>query len=454
MDHTNMLGEGRVSRLLWQFSLPAITAMLVNALYNVIDRIFVGNSVGKLGIAGITIDFPIMLIIMAFGMLVGLGANALVSIRLGEQKKDEAEVIMGNALVLLIIISLVLSFLGILFLEPMLRVFGASPEVMPYAKDFMQVLLPFIVFQGVGFGMNNFIRGEGNPKTAMYTMLLGAILNTILCPIFIFGFGWGVKGSALATVIAQGVAAAWVLHYFIWGKSLLKLRRRNLKLNRGVVLKIMALGSAPFALQMAASLVNMILNKSLEHYGGDTAISGMGIVMSVVTLVMMPVIGIAQGAQPIIGYNYGAQKFDRVRKALKLAIMAATGIVTFGFVVIETFPRQIVSLFNSADADLINFGVYAIRVFLIFLPIIGFQIITGNYFQAVGKPKQAAFLSLSRQLLLLVPAVVVLPLFFQLHGVLMAGPVADLGSSILAAVAIYREMKELGDKHDVIRSSP
>jgi len=444
MDHSKQLGEVKVARLLLKFSIPAIVAMLVNALYNVVDRIFVGNSVGPLGIAGITIGFPIMLIMMAFGMLIGLGANSLVSIRLGEGKKDEAELILGNAMLLLVIIALLQSVAGLALLDPLLRIFGASSEVLPYANAYMQIILLGAIFQSLGFGMNNFIRGEGNPKVAMLTMLIGAALNAMLCPVFIFGLGMGIRGSALATVISQGVSAAWVLHYFFSGQSTLKIRKKNLVLQKRIVGNILAIGSAPFALQLAASLVNTVMNKSLGYYGGDLAISGMGIVMSVLNLVMMPVIGINQGVQPIIGYNYGAKKYDRVKEALKLAIIGATAIVCLGFVLVQVFPRQIVNLFNSSDTKLLELGVYFLRSFLIFLPLVGFQIVSSGYFQAVGKPKQSAFLTLSRQLILLVPAILVLPLFLKLHGVVIAGPVADLGSSMLTGFWITREIRRLG----------
>ncbi|HHW40447.1 MAG TPA: MATE family efflux transporter [Syntrophomonadaceae bacterium] len=444
MDHSKQLGEVKVARLLLKFSIPAIIAMLVNALYNVVDRIFVGNSVGPLGIAGITIGFPIMLIMMAFGMLIGLGANSLVSIKLGEGRKDEAELILGNAMLLLIIVALLQSAAGLALLNPLLKIFGASGEVLPYARAYMQIILLGAIFQSLGFGMNNFIRGEGNPRVAMLTMLIGAALNAMLCPLFIFGLGMGIRGSALATVISQGVSAAWVLRYFFSGQSTLKIRKKNLVLQKRVVGSILALGSAPFALQMAASLVNTVMNKSLGFYGGDLAISGMGIVMSVLNLAMMPVIGINQGVQPIIGYNYGAKKYDRVKEALKLAITGATAIVCLGFVLVQVFPRQIVGLFNSSDPELLKLGVYFLRSFLIFLPLVGFQIVSSGYFQAVGKPKQSAFLTLSRQLILLVPAILILPLFFKLHGVVMAGPVADLGSSMLTGFWITREIRRLG----------
>lgn len=447
MDRSKLLGEERVGKLLLKFSIPAIVGMIVNALYNIVDRIFIGNFVDSLGIAGITVSFPIMIILMAFSMLVGIGATSLISIRLGEGNKDEAEVILANGMVLLIIISLVISVLGLIFLNPLLKVFGASPNVLPYSRQYLSIILFGAVFQAVGFGMNNFIRAEGNPKIAMTTMLIGAILNTILDPIFIIVFKMGIKGAATATIISQAVSAIWVLHYFFGGKSSLKIHKKNIKLQPQIVGKILAIGSAPFAMQVAASGITALINNSLLTYGGDLAISAYGIINSVTMMILMPLFGINQGAQPIIGYNYGAKKYDRVKKALKLAILAATTIVLIGFVVTRAFPEQLVSLFNRKDKELIELGANGMRIFLVMLPIIGFQIVSSNYFQAVGKPKHAMFLSLSRQVLVLIPAILILPRFFGLNGVWMAGPTADVISSIITGLFLLYELRHLEMKH-------
>jgi len=446
MDRSKQLGEDSISQLLLKFSIPAIVGMLVQALYNIVDRIFIGQGVGSLGIAGVTIGFPIMILMMAFGMLVGIGATSLISLRLGEQKKDEAELIMANGMVLLIVISLALSILGLVFLNPLLKMFGASSDVLPYAREYLSIILLGAVFQGIGFGMNNFIRAEGNPRTAMMTMLIGAILNIILDPIFIFTFDWGIRGAAFATILSQGVSSAWVLYYFLGGKSLLKIRVRYFSLQASVVGQIFAIGSAPFAMQLAASVLNAILNKSLVVYGGDVAVSAMGVVNSVVMLILMPIFGLNQGAQPIIGYNYGAGNYDRVKETLKLAAAAATAFVIVGFVVTRLFPESIIRLFNREDLQLIEIGAHSLQVFLIALPIIGFQIVSANYFQAVGKPKQAMILSLSRQVLVLIPAVLILPRFFELNGILYAGPLSDVISSIITGVWILRELKSLDQK--------
>lgn len=447
MDRSKQLGEGEVLPLLIKFSIPAIIGMLVNALYNVVDRVFVGHGVGKIGLTAITISFPLMTIMMAFSMLIGIGGNTLVSIRLGQKKKEEAEQIISNAFLLLILVAIVLAAVGLAFMTPLLKLFGASEEAMPYARQFLTIILLGGIFQNIGFGMNNFIRGEGNPRIAAATMIIGAVINTILNPIFIFGFHWGIRGSAAATVISQAISAVWVLYYFVNGKSLLKLRFANLKLRWSIVGPILAIGSAPFAMQLAASVLSTILNHALVTYGGDTAVAAMGTINSLTMLILMPIFGINQGAQPIIGFNYGAHKYDRVKDTLKYAIIGATVIVVLGFGITQLFSRPLIGLFGKGDEALIDIGARALRIFLAMLPIIGFQIVSANYFQAVGKPKQAMALSLSRQVLILIPALLILPRYFGLDGVFLAGPVADFLSSLVTGVWLLWELRHLDAKH-------
>ena len=453
MHRSQEIGEGKISALLLKFSIPAIVGMLVSALYNVVDRIFIGQGVGSLGIAGATVGFPIMLVQMAFGMLIGLGGNALVSIRLGEQRKEEADTVAGNALVLLVITSLVMMGLGLTFLKPLLRLFGASAAIMPYSVDYMQVILLGTVFQMVGFGMNNFIRGEGNPGMAMKTMFIGAGLNTVLDPVFIFVLHMGVRGAAIATIISQAASAIWVLSYFAGGKSLLKIRRPALILRKRIVLKIFAIGSAPFAMHMVASVLNAILNIQLQRYGGDIAISVMGIMYSLAMLILMPIFGINQGSQPIIGYNFGAKKYDRVRLATKLATGAASVVVMAGFLITQLFPNALIRLFNHDDPQLLEMGRHAIRIFFLMLPVVGFQVVSANYFLAVGKAKQAMFLSLSRQLVFLIPAILILPRFFGLDGIWMASPFADFMSAFVSGLFLFNEIRHLGRQHDKMMQS-
>lgn len=456
MDRSKQLGEEKIGKLLMKFSIPAIVGMLVNALYNVVDRVFIGQipgGVGKIALSGVTVTFPIATIILAFGMLVGIGTAALVSIKLGQQKKEEAEHILGNALTLIILISITVTVVGLIFLEPMLLKFGASEATLPYAKQYITIILIGVVFQNVGFGLNNTIRSEGNPRIAMYTMLIGGILNTILDPIFIFVFHMGVRGAAIATVISQAVNTIWVLSYFFSGKSVLKIRYKNLKLKTKVVKSIFAIGLSPFSMQIAASVVAIISNRSLAKYSGDLAIGAMGVITSTSMLVLMPIFGINQGAQPIIGYNYGAKRFDRVKHALKLAILAATAITTTGFIIIQLFPKQLISIFNK-DPELLSIGIHGIRIYLFMLPIVGFQIVSSSYFQAIGKAKVSIFLSLSRQVIILIPLLFTLPRFFDLDGVWMSGPSSDAISSVLTAIFLFIEMKHLnelhGEENDVI----
>ena len=439
-----------------KFSIPAIVGMLVNALYNVVDRVFIGQipgGVGKTALSGVSVTFPIATLILAFGMLVGIGTAALISIKLGQQKKEEAEHILGNAFTLIILISIMVTVIGLIFLEPMLLKFGASEATLPYAKQYMTIILIGVIFQNVGFGLNNTIRSEGNPRIAMYTMLIGGILNTILDPIFIFVFHMGVTGAAIATVISQAVNTIWVLSYFFSGKSILKIRYKNLKLKIKVIKSIFAIGFSPFSMQIAASVVAIISNRSLAKYGNDLAIGSMGVITSIAMLVLMPIFGINQGAQPIIGYNYGAKKYDRVKHALKLAILSATAITTTGFILIQLFPTQLIGIFNK-DPVLIAIGVRGIRIYLLMLPIVGFQIVSSSYFQAIGKAKVSIFLSLSRQVIILIPLLFTLPRFFELDGVWMSGPSSDAISSILTAAFLFIEMKHLnklhGEENDII----
>lgn len=442
MDRTKQLGEEPIGKLLLKFSLPAIVGMLVNAMYSIIDRIFVGHWVGSLALAGVAITFPLSNIIMAFGMLVGIGAGALCSIRLGQKRKDDAEKILGNAFTLTIIVSLVVTALGLIFQDQLLILFGASKEIMSYSKTFSTILLCGVILQNIGFGLNNIIRAEGNPKTAMITMLIGAILNTIFNPLFIVVFHMGVAGSAFATIVSQTVCSIWILAYFTGNKCLLKLKVVNMKLKLTMVKDIFAIGMSPFAMQLAASVVTILLNNSLKTYGGDLAIAAMALINSYTMLILMPVFGINQGSQPIIGYNYGAKNPDRVKKALKLAIIAATCIVSTGAFFVQLFPIQIMKIFSS-DKKLIAIGSYGIRIYLLTLPIIGFQIVCSNYFEAIGKAKISMFLSISRQVLVLIPLILILPKNFGLNGVWAAGPSSDFIATVLTAIFISINMKNL-----------
>lgn len=443
MERTKQLGNESVGKLLLKFSIPAIIGMLVNALYNVVDRIFVGRGVGVLAISGISVTFPIMIINMAFGMLVGIGAASMVSIKLGQKKKDDAEKILGNALVLSIVLSILVSILGLAFKDAILKSFGASENTLNYAREYIEIILFGVVLQNIGFGLNNIIRAEGNPRIAMLTMIIGAVINTILNPIFIFVFHMGIRGSATATIISQAITSIWVIHYFLSDKSLLKFKKENLRLKKEVVFSIFSIGMSPFAMQVAASLVNILFNKNLLAYGGDLAVGAMGIINSISMLIMMPMFGINQGAQPIIGFNYGANQYDRVKRTLKLAIIAATGIAIFGFLITQLIPTQLVGIFNKNDIELMNISVNGMKIVTIMFPLIGFQVISSNFFQAMGKAKISMFLSLSRQVIILIPLIIIMPKFFALNGVWMASPISDFLSTVITAVLLIKEIQKL-----------
>ncbi len=423
---------------------------MAQGLYNVIDRVFIGRAIPVYGIEGITVAFPFMLITLAFSMLVGFGGTALISIRLGEQKKAEAEHILGNVTTLSIIAAIVVTAVGLALIDPILWLSGATDVVMPYARAYLRIIVMGSIFQMLGFGLNAIIRGEGNPRIAMLSMLISVVLNVILAPIFIFWFHWGMEGAALATVVSQAVMLIWVVAYFLGRSSVLKLTRRNLRLNFGICLAVWALGLPACLLQLAASVFQSLLFHQLAKYGSDVAVSAMGIVFAVVTMIIMPVFGINQGAQPIIGYNFGAERFDRVKKTLETAILAASSVTVLGFAISFLFPYQIVHLFvhdKKSSQELIPVAVHAVRICTIMFPIVGFQVVSAGYFQAVGKPLQAMTLMLSRQLILLIPAVLILPRFFGLDGVWASLPTADFVASAWTGVCLLFELRHLHARH-------
>lgn len=447
MDRSARMRAQNIGGLLWSFSLPAIIGMLVNSLYNVVDRIFVGRGIGSLGIAATTVSFPIMILLMGVSILIGVGATALISIRLGEQDNEGAEKVAGNAMTMLVLLPATLAVIVLFSIEPVLTAFGASSEVLPYARDYLQIIMLGAVFGSIGMGMNNFIRAEGNPHMAMYTQILGAVVNIILNYFYIFVFKWGMKGAAFATITGQFVAAVWVLGYFFTGRSLVKLRLKNLKPSWPVLASIMAIGFAPFGMQIASSAQQLILNRTLTFYGGDMALSAVGIMMSLGTLFFMPILGLSQGAQPIVGFNYGARQYDRVKETWKKAVFAASCIALAGYLVIHIWPTQLVELFSDGDTELTAMTVDAMMTFFAMLPVIGFQIISSTYFQAVGKAAQSAVLSLSRQVLMFIPLLLILPRFWGIEGVWRTAPIADFLAVSLTAVFICIEMKHLGEQN-------
>lgn len=448
MTNNESLRTESIGKLLVKFSIPAIVGMLVNALYNVVDRMYIGWLGDPLAMTAIGLNLPFMTILMGFGMLVGIGGAASISIRLGQNKAQEAEKILGNAVSLLIIIMTVIMVLGLIFKIPLLYLFGASEATIGYADQYITIILIGAIFQGLGFGINNIIRAEGSPKIAMYTMLIGAIINIVLDPILIFPCHMGIRGAALATIISQIVSMIWVMYHFMSGKSKLTLKMKNLKLDFSIVKVILAIGISPFSMQIAASVVTIISNNALKANGGDLAIGAMTVINAIAIFFMMPIFGINQGSQPIIGYNYGAKEYMRVKKALKLAILAASSICLFGFVLTQFLTVYMIRIFNS-DPELIQIATQGMRIFLCMMPFIGFQIVSANYFQSVGKAPKAMFLSLSRQVIFLIPLLLILPQFFGLKGVWLAGPIADFTASVLTASFLFNEMRHLNDSHEL-----
>lgn len=442
--YKNPLGEEKIGKLLVKFSIPAIVGMLVSALYNIVDRIYIGNAIdlGKNGLAGITIGFPLMLVTLAIGVLFGIGGATLFSIRLGQKRELDAERVLGNSFILLIVAGIAYTIVGQIFLVPLLRLFGASEVVLPYSLEYMRVIFFGATFQVLSMGLNHFIRADGSPKIAMMTMFIGAGINVVLDPIFIFGLNMGMAGAALATIIAQGVSATWVILHFLGKHSKAKLLLKNFILDSKIAKKIVSLGMPGFLLQLASSILNSLLNRNLFIYGGDIAVSGMGIINSIQTLMLMPIIGLNQGVQPIISFNFGAKKFDRVKQAVKLAIIAATGICLVGFFATRLFPELLVSMFNR-DKDLLVFGTMAIGSWFLMMPVIGFQIIAANFFQAIGRSKSAMFLTLTRQIIFLIPAVIFFPELWGVEGLLYAAPFADLLAAILTGYFFINILKDL-----------
>ena len=441
-NNQQILGTEPIGKLLLKYSLPAIIGMMVNGLYNVVDRIFIGNipGVGPLAITGLGVTMPIMTIILAFGLLIGVGTATNISIKLGQGKREDAEKLIGNAITLAILVGLMITTLGIIFEDQILTLFGASTDSLYYAKAYINIILLGSVFNLMGFAFNHIIRGDGNPKLSAIIMIAGCVTNIVLDAVFIFGFNMGIQGAAIATVISQFVTAAWGLSYYLRGKSNLRFDKANLKLDKSLIAIIFSIGVAPFAMQIAASCVQIISNNALRTYGGDLAIGAMATVNSILTLLSMPIIGISQGAQPIVGFNYGCKRYDRAEKTLKICVSAATIGLFISWLVVQFVPGPIVSMFNS-DAELVRISVDGVRKYLCMMPLIGMSIIGSNYIQSIGKAKQAMFLSLLRQVILLVPMMLILPRIFGLNGVWFAQPIADVISFIVTFILINREVK-------------
>ena len=437
--------------------------MLVNALYNVVDRIFVGQGVNEIALGGLSLVLPLMTISLALAMLFGIGAANLISMRLGQGRKPEAENALNHCFFLLLGTGLLLTAVGLIFLDPILSLLGAQEgsEALGYARDYLRIILYGTTFSLVGFGFSHCTRAQGFPAITMISMIIGAGLNTVLDPIFIFVFHWGVEGAAWATIISQAVSAAWILSFSRGKQAVIRLKPRTFKPSPEMVWQIMAFGSASFLLQFVMSGVQLIYNLSMGWYGstslgvangGDVALSGMNIIMSIIMLIFMPIFGINQGAQPILGYNYGAKQFNRVRRAYLGAVAGATAISTLGFIVAQLFPVQLVKIFTpDGSAALMEFAPRAMRSMTLLLPLAGFQIISANLFVVTGRPKTSIFLSMLRQCIALIPCMLIFGRLWGLWGVVSAAPVADGFSFLLTGAMILLELRKLRNAHDAPR---
>ena len=446
------LGTERIRKLLVQYAVPAIIAMTASSLYNMVDSIFIGHGVGPLAISGLALTFPLMNLAAAFGSLVGVGAATLVSMRLGQRDYETAQRILGNVVVLNLIIGISFGLLTLVFLDPILYFFGASDATIGYAREYMSVILWGNVVTHMYLGLNAVLRAAGHPRKAMYATILTVTINAILDPLFIFGFGWGIRGAAIATVLAQILALVWQFRIFSDRNELLHFRRGIYRLKGKIVRNVLAIGMSPFLMNLAACFIVILINKGLKEYGGDLNIGAYGIVNRLGFFFVMIVMGINQGMQPIAGYNYGARQFDRVDRVLKLTIIGATCVTTLGFLIGELAPRLAVSVFTD-DPELVRLSAEGMRIVFFCFPIIGFQMVTPNFFQSIGMAGKAIFLSLSRQLLFLMPGLIFLPRIFDeltpwdgSWGVWCSMPLSDFLASLVAGVMLFCQFRKFKAK--------
>jgi len=437
LEHKN------IGKLMLKYFLPAFASMMANALYNIVDRIYIGQGVDALALSGLSVVFPLMIVIMAFGMLVGMGSAVRVSLSLGERDIDRANRILGNALFLCVVIGLSLMITGFLVRDKILLIFGAGPETLQYASDYFDIILAGVPFAMTGYALNNIIRAEGNPRIAMFSIFISAGLNIILDPIFIFALGMGVKGAALATIISQFVLLIWVLLHFRSKRSVTRLLLPNIYPDPYIIKYIISIGFAPFAMNVASSVIMAVMNTQFIKYGGDISVAALGIVNSATMMFVITIISINMAIQPIIGFNYGAGYFCRVKEAVMKAIKYATMVATGGWLICMLFPGAVISIFNSDNMELRTAGVLGLRIYTAVLPVVGFQIIASNYFQAIGKARMATFLSLLRQIIVLLPLVIILPGFWGTEGVWIANPISDIVAAVVSFIFFRRELNKL-----------
>lgn len=435
------LGTQPIGKLLMQYAIPAIIAMTASSIYNMVDSIFIGQGVGPLAISGLAITFPFMNLGAAFGAMVGVGASTLISVKLGQRDYGTAQTVLGNVITLNLIIGIAFSIITLMFLDPILYFFGASADTIGYARDYMLIILAGNVFSHMYFGLNAVLRASGHPQKAMYATINTVVINTLLDPLFIYVFEWGIRGAAIATIIAQVISLIWQFKILTDKNELLHLRRGIYHLQSKIVKNIIAIGLSPFCMNVASCFIVIFINKGLKEYDGDLAIGAYGIVNRLVFICVMIVMGITQGMQPIAGYNFGAQQFDRVTRVLKLSIYGATAMTTLTFLVGELLPDVAVRLFTT-DEGLISRAADGFRIVVLFFPIVGFQMVTSNFFQSIGMANKAIFLSLTRQLLFLLPCLIILPTFMGAAGIWWSMPISDLIASLVAGVLLYKQFQE------------
>ncbi len=449
MKKEHILADDNIKKLLIKLSVPATFGMIVMALYNVVDTIFVGRGVGSLAIAGLSIVFPVQMIVLAFGMMIGIGSASVISRSLGAGDMQKAEKVLANAVTFNLIISVILTIGGLIFIDPLLNIFGVTPTIYPYAYDYMRVILLGTGLYTFAMTSNNIIRSEGQANFAMLTMVIGAGMNIILDPIFIFGFKLGVSGAAWASVLAQFIAVIYIIMFFRSRKSTLYLKITFAGLQYKLLKEIVIIGFSSFARHVSGSLIFIVVNNTLKNYGGDLAIAAYGIIIRLLRFLFMPMFGIAQGLQPIVGYNYGARRIDKVHQVNKIAIKTASLIAFSGFVIIQLFSRLLFNVFTS-DPELIDLGSNAIRLMVLAVPLVGFQMVGTVVFQALGKALPALILSMSREIIILIPLVLILPGFMGIDGVWFASPISDVLSFTFTAILFYRLVKELNRENEAI----
>ncbi len=436
------LGTKPVGKLLVQYALPAMIAMTASSLYNIVDRVFIGQGVGAMAISGLAITFPFMNLTSAFGAGVGVGASTAISVKLGQKDYATAQNILGNTFSLNLIIGIGLSIICLLFLDPILRFFGASDQTIPYAHQYMVIILIGNVISHMYFGMNALLRAASKPQQAMFATIFTVVMNVILDALFILGFGWGIEGAAIATILSQFMALCWQFKLFSNKNELLHFKRGIYRLKKKLVEHILAIGVSPFLMNVCACVVVIFINNQLVRFGGDLSVGAYGIANGIAMVFVMLVIGINQGMQPIAGYNFGAQKIDRLKRVLNLSILAATALMVVGWLIAMFLPYYCARLFTT-DKTLIEMGIKAIRVMMICFPVIGFQMVVTNFFQCIGKVKISIFLSLSRQMIILLPLLGVLPMIWGIEGVWYSMPVSDFASSAMAAVIMVSFLNNL-----------